>query len=256
MLDVGCSFFLVTLLMKPAPAAADEARIHQVRRIFSTITERYDFLNHFLSAGRDVYWRRFMVRRLRFFQTNRLLDLATGTGDVAIEAARSHPAIQVFGLDFAAPMLAAAGPKIIRAGFSERIINLQGDALNLPFPAEHFDAVTVAFGIRNMPDRARALREIRRVLAPGGGLSILEFTTPQGKLFRKLYFFYLNRFLPRLARLFTSHPEAYQYLAESIVHFPYPEDFLREIEWAGFREAKKFSLTGGITYLYEGKKPA
>ncbi len=240
--------------MEPAPDATDEARIHQVRRIFSTITDRYDFLNHFLSAGRDVYWRRFLVSRLRFFQTHRLLDLATGTGDVALEAARTHPAILVTGLDFAAPMLEAARPKIMRSGLADRIRNLQGDALNLPFPPARFDAVTVAFGIRNMPDRSRVLREIRRVLVPGGGLAILEFTTPQGKLFRRFYFFYLHRFLPRLARLFTSSPEAYQYLAESIVQFPYPDDFLGEIREAGFQGADKFSLTGGITYLYVATK--
>ncbi len=151
-------------------------------------------------------------------------------------------------------MLEAARPEGRHPGLSERIRLLQGDALNLPFPDEHFDAVTVAFGIRNMPDRARVLQEIRRVLVPGGGLSILEFTTPQGKVFRKLYFFYLNRLLPRLARLFTKNPEAYQYLAESIMHFPYPDDFVREIQQAPFSEGKKFPLTGGITYLYEGRK--
>jgi demethylmenaquinone methyltransferase/2-methoxy-6-polyprenyl-1,4-benzoquinol methylase len=241
--------------MEPATDAPDQARVRQVRRIFSTITDRYDFLNHFLSAGRDIAWRRFMVRRLRFFRTQRLLDLATGTGDVALEAARTHPRLQVFGLDFAAPMLEAARPKIRHRGLSDRVSLLQGDALNLPFPADHFDAVTVAFGIRNMPDRARVLQEIMRVLVPGGGLSILEFTTPQGKVFCKLYFFYLNRLLPHLARLFTKNPEAYQYLAESIMHFPYPEDFVQEIRQAHFSEGKKFSLTGGITYLYEGRKP-
>ncbi len=240
--------------MEPAPDAPDEARVLQVRRIFSTITDRYDFLNHFLSAGRDIVWRRFMARRLRFFRTQRLLDLATGTGDVAIEAARIHPHIQVFGLDFAAPMLEAARPKIRRQGLSERISNLQGDALNLPFSDDHFDAVTVAFGIRNMPARARVLQEIKRVLVPGGGLSILEFTTPQGRLFRRFYLFYLNRLLPRLARWFTQNPEAYQYLAESIMRFPYPEDFVREIREASFLEVRKFPLTGGITYLYEARK--
>jgi demethylmenaquinone methyltransferase / 2-methoxy-6-polyprenyl-1,4-benzoquinol methylase len=240
--------------MEPAPAAPDEARIRQVRRIFSTITDRYDFLNHFLSAGRDIAWRRFMVRRLRFFSTRRLLDLATGTGDVAIEAARAHSRVQVFGLDFAAPMLEAARPKIRRQGLSDRIRTLQGDALNLPFSDKHFDAVTVAFGIRNMPDRVRVLQEIRRVLVPGGGLSILEFTTPQGRFFRRLYLFYLNRVLPRLAWLFTKNPEAYQYLAESIMRFPYPDEFVREIREASFLEVRKSPLTGGITYLYEGRK--
>ena len=238
----------------PPSSSLDEARIRQVRRIFSTITDRYDFLNHLLSAGRDIYWRRFMVRKLVFLNTHRLLDLATGTGDVALEAARAHPRVQLFGLDFAAPMIESARSKIYRAGLSDRICTLQGDALNLPFPAEHFDAITVAFGIRNMPDRARVLQEIRRVLIPGGGLYILEFTTPQGKFFRKIYFFYLNRLLPRLARLFTKNPEAYQYLAESIIQFPFPDDFVREIRQAPFSEVTKTPLSGGITYLYEGRK--
>ena len=240
--------------MEPAPDVPDEARIRQVRRIFSTITDRYDFLNHFLSAGRDIYWRRFLVRKLFFFKTRRLLDLATGTGDVAIAAAQHHGPIQVFGLDFAGPMLEAARPKIVGRGLSAGIHLLQGDALEIPFPDESFDAVTVAFGIRNMPDRARVLKEMRRVLVPGGGLYILEFTTPQGRFFRRIYFFYLNRLLPRLARWFTQNPEAYQYLAESIMNFPYPDDFVREIREASFLEVRKFPLTGGITYLYEGRK--
>ena len=240
--------------MEPAFDAPDEARVRQVRRIFSTITDRYDFLNHFLSAGRDVYWRRFLVRRLSFFETRRLLDLATGTGDLAIAAARHHGPIQVVGLDFAGPMLEAARSKIAGRGLSAGIHLLQGDALEIPFPDESFDAVTVAFGIRNMPDRARVFKEMRRVLVPGGGVYILEFTTPQGPFFRRIYFLYLNRLLPRLARWFTQNPEAYQYLAESIMHFPYPEDFVREIREASFREVRNFPLTGGITYLYEGRK--
>jgi demethylmenaquinone methyltransferase / 2-methoxy-6-polyprenyl-1,4-benzoquinol methylase len=240
--------------MEPAPDAPDEARIRQVRRIFSSITDRYDFLNHFLSAGRDIAWRRFMVRRLRFFRTRRLLDLATGTGDVALEAARCHPLINVVGLDFAGPMLEAARPKVAVQGLANRVRLLQGDALQAPFPDESFDAVTVAFGIRNMPDRARVLQEIRRVLVSGGSLHILEFTTPQGIIFRSIYFFYLNRVLPRLARWFTKNEEAYQYLAESIMKFPYPDDFVCEIRDGSFLEVRKFSLTGGITYLYEGRK--
>jgi demethylmenaquinone methyltransferase / 2-methoxy-6-polyprenyl-1,4-benzoquinol methylase len=240
--------------MEPAPDAPDETRVRQVRLIFSTITDRYDFLNHFLSGGRDIVWRRFMVRRLRFFRTRRLLDLASGTGDVAIAAAQHHGPIQVVGLDFSGPMLEAARPKIVDRGLSAGIHLLQGDALEIPFSDERFDAVTVAFGIRNMPDRARVLAEMRRVLVPGGGLYILEFTTPQGRFFRRIYFFYLSRLLPRLARWFTKNPEAYQYLAESIMNFPYPDDFVREIRGAAFQEVRKFPLTGGITYLYEGRK--
>jgi demethylmenaquinone methyltransferase / 2-methoxy-6-polyprenyl-1,4-benzoquinol methylase len=240
--------------MEPAPDAPDEARIRQVRSIFSSITDRYDFLNHFLSAGRDIYWRRFLVGRLRFFRTQRMLDLATGTGDVALAAAAAHPLLRIWGLDFAGPMLAAARPKIAARGLAERIHLLQGDALQLPFPDERFDAVTVSFGIRNMPDRPQVFREVRRVLVSGGRIYILEFTTPQGKRFRKIYLAYLRHLLPRLARRFTQNPEAYQYLAESILRFPYPDDFVQEIRAAAFQQVEKHALTGGITYLYVGAK--
>jgi demethylmenaquinone methyltransferase / 2-methoxy-6-polyprenyl-1,4-benzoquinol methylase len=240
--------------MEPAADAPDEGRIRQVRGIFSSITDRYDFLNHFLSAGRDIYWRRFLVGRLRFLRTQRMLDLATGTGDVAIAAAAAHPLIRIWGLDFAGPMLAAARPKIAARGLAERVHLLQGDALQLPFPDACFDAVTVSFGIRNMPDRPQVFREMRRVLVPGGRVYLLEFTTPQGRLFRRIYLAYLQHLLPRLARRFTQTPEAYQYLAESILRFPYPDDFAREIRAAAFQEVEKHALTGGITYLYMGAK--
>ncbi|MGA3083508.1 MAG: ubiquinone/menaquinone biosynthesis methyltransferase [Thermodesulfobacteriota bacterium] len=147
---------------------SEEQRVQIVQRIFSSVTDRYDFLNHFLSAGRDKAWRRFLIQRINFFSTHRLLDLATGTGDVAIDAARHYPQIRVFGLDFAKAMLNAAAAKIDPSGLSGRISLIQADAMNLPFPDESFDALTVAFGIRNMPDRRRVLEEMVRVLLPGG----------------------------------------------------------------------------------------
>jgi demethylmenaquinone methyltransferase/2-methoxy-6-polyprenyl-1,4-benzoquinol methylase len=233
---------------------SDEQRIRLVRRIFSSVTDHYDFLNHFLSAGRDKAWRRFLIQRLDFFSTHRLLDLATGTGDVAIVAAGPHPQIQMIGLDFARPMLEAAAAKIDPAGLSKRISLIQGDAMNLPFPDGSFDAVTVAFGIRNMPDRQRVLEEMVRVLVPGGKVHLLELNSPQSRWFRRLYLPYLNHILPRLSRWFTKDPAAYQYLAESILHFPSAGDLAIEMEQVGLKDVQKFPISWGITYLHEGTK--
>ncbi|MCJ7832886.1 MAG: ubiquinone/menaquinone biosynthesis methyltransferase, partial [Deltaproteobacteria bacterium] len=182
---------------------SEEQRVKIVQRIFSSVTDRYDFLNHFLSAGRDKAWRRFLIKRLDFFSTHRLLDLATGTGDVAIDAARHHPHIRVIGLDFTKPMLDAAAAKIDPSGLSGRIFLMQGDAMNLPFPDRSFDAVTVSFGIRNMPARRRVLEEMVRILVPGGKVYLLELTAPKNKWFRMFYLPYLNHILPRLSRWFT-----------------------------------------------------
>ncbi|MEW6185586.1 MAG: bifunctional demethylmenaquinone methyltransferase/2-methoxy-6-polyprenyl-1,4-benzoquinol methylase UbiE [Thermodesulfobacteriota bacterium] len=235
---------------------SDEQRVRLVRRIFNSVTDRYDFLNHFLSAGRDKVWRRFLIERLHFFTTDHLLDLATGTGDIAIGAVAFHSQIRVVGLDFSWSMLKAASVKKKSAGIAERLSLIQGDALHLPFPAATFDAVTIGFGIRNMPDREKVIKEIVRILAPGGKIHILELTAPQSRWFRRLYLIYLNHLLPRLARWFTKDPAAYLYLAESILHFPSPGELAAEMEAYGLTEVAVFPLTAGITCLHEGKKPA
>jgi demethylmenaquinone methyltransferase/2-methoxy-6-polyprenyl-1,4-benzoquinol methylase len=234
---------------------SDEERIRLVRRIFSSVTDRYDFLNRLLSARRDVAWRRFMIRKLHFFSTYRLLDLATGTGDVAIGAAREHDRAIIIGLDFARPMLEAARKKVEESGWGKRISLMQGDAMNLPFPEETFDGVTVAFGIRNMPDRHRVFKEMMRVLVPGGKVHILELTAPQSRWFRKVYLPYLKHILPRLSHWFTKDPAAYQYLAESILHFPSPHELAKEMKEAGLVEVENFPLSLGITNLHQGRKP-
>jgi demethylmenaquinone methyltransferase/2-methoxy-6-polyprenyl-1,4-benzoquinol methylase len=179
---------------------------------------------------------------MRFFKTFRLLDVATGTADLAIEAARRHPGIRVAGVDFVREMLAAGRPKIAGRGLAGRINLLQADAMNLPFPDGSFDAVGIAFGIRNMPDRLRALREMRRVLVPGGRIFILEMNFPR------------NRLLPGVARLFSGNPAAYRYLADSILHFPAPQAFLEMMKEAGFRNPERYSPTFGITCLYVGRR--
>jgi demethylmenaquinone methyltransferase/2-methoxy-6-polyprenyl-1,4-benzoquinol methylase len=239
----------------PVTGIGRDEHVGMVREIFATIPKRYDLLNHLLSLRRDVAWRRFAVRRLSFFNTFRFLDVATGTADLAIEAARLHPAIQVTGIDFVREMLAPGRQKITDRGLAGRIRLLQADAMTLPFPDGSFDAVGIAFGIRNMPDRLRALREMRRVLVPGGRIFVLEMTFPRNRFRQGFFNLYLNRLLPGIARLLSGNPAAYHYLADSILHFPGPQAFMSLMEKAGFPNPERHSLTFGITDLYIGRRP-
>ena len=236
----------------PVTGIDRDEHIGMVREIFSTITGRYDFLNHLLSLRRDIAWRRFTIRKMRFFKTFRLLDVATGTADLAIEAANGHPGIHVIGIDFVKEMLAVGRQKTAGRGLFDRIHLLQADAMTLPFPDGSFDATGIAFGIRNIPDRLRALREMRRVIVPGGQIFVLEMNFPRHRFWQGFFDLYLNRFLPGVARLFSGNPAAYHYLADSILHFPSPQAFLRLMEEAGFRDVERYPLTFGITSLYVG----
>ena len=239
----------------PVGEMTDAERIQTVQEIFSTVTGRYDFLNHFLSLRRDIAWRRFTVRKMRFFKTHRLLDVATGTADLAIEASRRHPSIRVTGLDFVEAMIDLGRTKIGRGGFSDRVRILRGDALALPFPADCFDIAAIAFGIRNIPDRLRALQEMKRVVVPGGRVMVLEMTFPRNGIFQGFYSLYLHRILPGLAGIFSRNPAAYKYLGDSIANFPAPEAFARQMEEAGLASVEKYSLDFGIACLYSGLKP-
>ncbi len=239
---------------RPVAEVSDEERIGIVKEVFSTVTGRYDFLNHFLSLRRDVAWRRFTVRKMRFFRTFRFLDVATGTGDLAIQALRHHGRIQVAGLDFVQAMMDVASDKIAEKGLRDRIRLLRGDALALPFPENHFDVAAIAFGIRNIPDKMRAMEEMRRVVVPGGQVMVLETVAPQSPLYGKFYQLYLNRILPQVARLFSQNPAAYHYLADSIIHFPPPDVFTGQMEKAGLRKIERFPLDFGICCLFVGVK--
>lgn len=239
----------------PSVAQATSAEhIGMVKEIFGTITERYDFLNHFLSLRRDFFWRRFAVRHMRFFQTQRLLDVACGTGDLAMDAAAHFPHIKAVGLDFVRAMMDKAKPKLARTGLAGRIRLIQGDATRLPFADGSFDVVSIGFGIRNIPDRLQALREMTRVTAPGGRVLVLEMAVPPGRIFRALHIFYLEQILPRLAKAFTANAQAYIYLADSIKNFPTPEHFTALMAEAGLTETKYYPLTFGITFLFSGVK--
>jgi demethylmenaquinone methyltransferase / 2-methoxy-6-polyprenyl-1,4-benzoquinol methylase len=238
----------------PVTAIGRSEHVAMVREIFATIPGRYDLLNRMLSLRRDVAWRRFAARKMIFFNTFCMLDVATGTADLAIEVARLHPEIHVTGVDFIAEMLAPGRQKIEDRGLAGRIRLLQADALALPFPDGSFDAVGIAFGIRNIPDRLAALREMRRVLVSGGRIYILEMNAPGSRLRRGVFAPYLKHVLPGIARLFSKNPAAYRYLTDSILHFPALAVFMGMIAEAGFCELERYSLTLGITSLYIGRR--
>ena len=233
----------------------DAERIEMVKEIFATITGKYDFLNHFLSLRRDVAWRRFSVEKMRFFNTYRMLDVATGTADLAIGVARKHLHVQVTGLDFVQEMIDFGRVKVQIKRLADRVRVLRGDALCLPFFDCCFDVAAIAFGIRNIPDKIGAIKEMARVLVPGGQVMVLEMTFPRSGPFRKLYDVYLNQMLPRLARAFSPNPQAYHYLGDSIMNFPAPDGLARLMEKAGLKKVRKYSLTLGITHLHVGIKP-
>lgn len=239
---------------RPVKEITDSERIGMVKEIFATVTPRYDFLNHFLSLRRDVAWRRFTVRRMSFPTTLRLVDIATGTADLAIASARRHRRIEVTGIDFVKEMLDVGQEKIARAHLTGRIRLIQGDALCLPFADGSFDVASMAFGIRNIPDKIQALREMARVIVPGGKVMILEMCFTPNWFSTLMYRTYLNRILPRVAARFSLNPAAYGYLADSIMNFPPPDAFLDLMGQAGMVDLRKHKLTFGATYLYVGVK--
>ena len=202
----------------PIWARHDEQRRRYVREMFARIAPRYDLLNSILSFWLHYYWRHQVVRMLRLSSNAHVLDLCTGTGDLALDIARHlGPAGEVIGLDFCAPMLEQGQRKAQRRGLNH-ITWIQADALQLPFADNQFEAVTIAFGLRNLIDKPRALREMFRVLQPGGRLAVLELNRPQGMLMGKLYDFYTLKILPAIGRS-LSHADAYLYLPMSIQHY-------------------------------------
>ena len=232
----------------PIADLSPKEHIEVVRSVFSRVPSGYDFLNRLMSLRRDVAWRWALVRNIRACGASHLLDIATGTGDVAVMACRAIPGLRVTGVDFVPEMVALARPKLARAGVGGRVRLSLADASRLPFPRETFDTASIAFGIRNMPRRIEIMREIRRVLKHGGSLIVLEMAPPNNPLYR----WYLTRILPAMARRFTSDPPAYRYLADSILSFPKPDAFLDEMRAAGFEDLSRKSMTFGITVLFSG----
>jgi len=233
---------------------SDEQRVGIVRDIFSSISGKYDFLNRFLSLRQDLLWRRRAVREMRFFRTNRFLDVATGTGDLAIDCAKAFVEASVTGVDFVPEMIDAGQKKLIAASLQERVDLRHGDATALEFDDNSFDVAAIAFGIRNTPDRKRVLVEMRRVVVESGMVMVLELSTPEPGVRRSIYSFYLNRVLPKVAKLFTKNAAAYEYLADSIMNFPVRSEFLEIMMDVGLVSCRAIPLTFGICTLYIGEK--
>ena len=228
----------------------------RIAGMFDAIAPRYDLLNTVLSAGLDRYWRRRAIRSLRFTGRETLLDVCTGTGDVALAAARARDGAQrVVGVDFAGAMLSRALDKAGQAQLSARVHLVRGDATAIPLPANAVDGATIAFGIRNVARPEAACRELLRTLKPGGRLAILEFGLPVVPAVRPLYLWYFRNVLPRIGRAVSRHDAAYSYLPASVGAFPWGEAFANLLRGEGFNNVKSRPLSLGIVYLYTATKP-
>jgi demethylmenaquinone methyltransferase / 2-methoxy-6-polyprenyl-1,4-benzoquinol methylase len=246
---------------RPEGAHDETAASRQVREMFSGIAPRYDLLNHLLSLRFDVMWRKRVARRFAAILARpeaRVLDMCCGTGDLALAladaplaAGDSQPA-PLLGADFAHPMLVRAREK--SAGRVRRRLEfVEADALSLPFPDGTFDLVATAFGFRNLANYAAGVRELRRILAPGGSLAILEFAEPGGVIFRGLFRFYFHRVLPAVGAVISGHSQAYSYLPESVARFPSPGELVELMEQTGFCEVAYEAWTGGIVTLHSAR---
>ena len=224
-----------------------------VRSLFDSIAGRYDMLNHLLSGGIDMYWRRRAIEALRPGPVGSILDVATGTADFAIAAAALAPR-EVVGVDIAEEMLAVGRRKVAARGLSPVVSLRTGEAENLPFAGESFDAAIVAFGVRNFENLEAGLSEMRRVLRRGGKLVVLEFSRPRRFPFRQIYLAYFLRVIPVLGRLISGNGEAYAYLPSSVMAFPEGEEFLAILTGAGFRRVRAERLTFGIASIYTAEK--
>jgi len=229
------------------------ARIEEVRRMFNHIAPRYDLLNHLLSANIDRRWRRRLIDHVEGQGARTVLDVATGTADLAILAARRGMP-EITGIDIAEAMLDAGQKKVDREGLSDHIRLLEARAEALPFGDGAFDAVMVAFGVRNFENLELGLLEMYRVTRAGGSVAILEFSTPRAFPLRQLYLFYFRHLLPVLGRWVSGVEGAYHYLPDTVLRFPQGTAFVAILEKAGYRDVAARRLSGGIATLYIGRR--
>lgn len=234
-------------------ATSKLSKKEQVADMFNNIAGQYDFLNHFLSLGIDKGWRKKAIAEIGKIKPIAILDVATGTGDLAIAAAKLQPE-KIVGVDIADQMLAIGRKKIQDLDLANTITLQNGDSESMPFGINSFDAVTCAYGVRNFQNLEAGLKEMSRVMRPGGKLAILEFSHPKSFPIKQLYQFYFKYILPTLGKIISKHSTAYTYLPESVMAFPEGKIFCQALERCGFKDAKARPLTFGITTLYTATK--
>ena len=225
----------------------------EVATMFNNISAKYDFLNHFLSLGIDKLWRRRAIKELKSLKPKRMLDIATGTGDFALEALKISPH-NIIGVDISEGML-KVGMEKMKSKQVDHIISLRlGDSENLPFENEAFDAITVGFGVRNFENLEKGLSEMLRVLKPGGKAVVLEFSKPKSFPIKQLFGFYSHYFIPFFGKMFSKDQRAYSYLPESVKVFPEGQAFRDILIQVGFENVASFTVSGGIATIYSGTK--
>lgn len=231
-----------------------ESKKKQVEKMFDKIAFRYDFLNRFLSAGIDIGWRKKAIKLLLPVKPERILDVATGTGDFALTSYEILKPEKITGIDISEGMLELGRKKITKAGLDDRIELLNGDSEAILFEDNSFDAVTVAFGVRNFENLEQGLSEIKRVLKPGGKLIVLECTKPSMPVVKQFYNFYMKFITPKIGKIIANNNDAYQYLNDSVLQFPEKKYFIQILNKAGYRNTFYKTLTLGICTIYCAEK--
>lgn len=234
-------------------SSADKSKKEEVAEMFDNISGKYDFLNHFLSLGIDKLWRKKAIKMLRDIQPNKIIDLATGTGDFAIAALKLNPA-EVAGVDISEGMLAKGRIKMKKRKVDNVISMNYGDSENLPFEDNYFDALTVGFGVRNYENLEKGLSEMLRVIRPEGRAIILEFSKPKHFPIKQLFNFYSKRIIPFLGKAISKDKRAYAYLPESVEAFPEGQAFLDILTKVGYKNLSARPVSGGIATIYVGEK--
>jgi len=222
--------------------------------LFGTVHQRYDLLNHVLSLYLDKGWRKSLVEQVQSVRLNRILDVCTGTGDLAVEFAKRYPTAQVIGIDISDQMLKIGMEKIKKSGLDGRILLQQSDLFHLPFKDQTFEAVSIGFGFRNLHDFRGGIKEMVRVLTKDGVLLILELTCPGSPLLRKIHLFYLRNILPKIGGLISGSKSSYEYLSSSIMRFPKKDEVIEFLKAEGLKEVQHIALSGGIASIFKGVK--